>query len=168
MKLAVIISALVLSFSSHGGEIKSTPVQNFDVQKYAGKWYEIARTQNRFEKGCSNVSANYLLNKDGTLKVINKCFVNGKEKTAKGRAKFVGKSTVGKLEVTFFWPFYGDYNVVYLDGGYQNAIVDGGSDEYLWILSRQKNLDAKTLNFLLEKAKTNGFDVSKLIYVKHD
>ena len=167
-KLLLLASSFLFPFLCNGAEIKLTPVQNFNVEKYTGKWYEIARTENRFEKGCSNVSANYSLNKDGTLRVVNKCFVNGREKIAKGIARFTGKSDVGALEVSFFRPFYGKYNVVYLDENYQNVIVDGGSEEYLWILSRQKNLNAKTLNFLIEKIKLSGVDVEKLIYVKHD
>ena len=168
MKISLLAAIFLFPFVCNAGEIKLTPVQNFNVQKYTGKWYEIARTQNRFEKDCSNVSANYSLNKDGTLRVANKCLRNGKNKNAVGKAHFVGNSTVGALKVTFFWPFQGSYNVFYVDEGYQNAIVGDGDKGYLWILSRQKNLDAKTLNFLIEKIKLSGVDVQKLIYVKHD
>ena len=159
---------LILPFLCNGAETKLTPVRNFNVEKYTGKWYEIARTENRFEKGCSNVSANYSLNKDGTLRVVNKCLRDGKQKIADGKAHFVGKNNVGELKVTFFWPFHGKYNVFYIDENYQNAIVGDANKGYLWILSRQKNLDAKTLNFLLEKLKLSGVDVEQLIYVKHD
>ena len=168
MKIFLFASMLILPFLCNGAEAKLTPVRNFNVEKYTGKWYEIARTENRFEKGCSNVSANYSLNADGTLRVVNKCLRDGKQKIADGKAHFVGKNNVGALKVTFFWPFHGKYNVFYIDENYQNAIVGDGDKGYLWILSRQKNLDAKTLNFLLEKLKLSGVDVEQLIYVKHD
>lgn len=167
-KLLLLASSFLFPFLCNAAEIKLTPVQNFNVEKYTGKWYEIARTENRFEKDCSNVSANYSLNKDGTLRVVNNALLKGKKKIADGKARFVGRSNVGALKVTFFWPFQGNYNVFYVDEGYQNAIVGDENKGYLWILSRQKNLDAKTLNFLIEKIKLSGVDVQKLIYVKHD
>ena len=167
-KVFLLASSFLFPFLCNASEIKLTPVQNFNVEKYTGKWYEIARTENRFEKDCSNVSANYSLNKDGTLRVVNKCLRNGKQKIADGKAHFVEKNNVGALKVTFFWPFHGKYNVFYIDENYQNAIVGDANKGYLWILSRQKNLDAKTLNFLLEKLKLSGVDVEQLIYVKHD
>ncbi len=168
MKIFLLASMFFLHSLCNAAEMKLKPVQNFNVERYTGRWYEIARTENRFEKDCSNVSANYSLNEDGTLRVVNKCLRNNKQKIADGKARFVGKNNVGELKVTFFWPFQGSYNVFYVDEGYQNAIVGDGDKGYLWILSRQKNLDAKTLNFLVEKIKLSGVDVQKLIYVKHD
>jgi apolipoprotein D and lipocalin family protein len=172
MKILVILASILAACSvtscSGADNILSAPVTNFDVDKYLGKWYEIARTDNRFEKGCTDVTANYSLRKDGGLSVVNKCFVKGKEKIATGRAYFKNEKNVSSLKVTFFWPFYGNYNVVYIDKDYQYAVVDGGSKDYLWILARQKTIDDKTLKMLLEKIKQNGFDSTSLIYtVQH-
>ncbi len=161
----IIFSILVSSCTN--AQITSKPINNFDVNKYLDKWYEIARTDNRFERGCTDVMANYSLRKDGGLNVVNKCLVSGKEKVATGRAYFKNERNIGSLRVTFFWPFYGNYNIVYLDDNYQYAIIDGGSSEYLWILSRSKTLDDTTLKMLLEKIKQNGFDPASLTYTDH-
>lgn len=167
MKAALTLIISLLFSCTKADSITSHPINNFDVNKYLGKWYEIARTDNRFEKNCTDVNANYSLRHDGGLNVVNKCFVNGKEKIAKGRAYFKKSKNIASLKVTFFWPFYGNYNVVYLDDSYQYAIVDGGSKEYLWILSRKKFVDHKTLTMLLEKINQNGFDPQTLIYTSH-
>ncbi len=162
----VIFSIFLMSFS-RSQNIESNPVQNFNVTKYLGTWYEIARTDNRFEKGCKDAKADYSLREDGGLKIVNTCFVNGKEKVSKGKAYFKNSKNIGALKVTFFWPFYGSYNIVYLDENYQYAIVDGGSKNYLWILSRSKTIDEITLAMLIEKIKQNGFDPSTLMFVSH-
>jgi apolipoprotein D and lipocalin family protein len=163
-----IATTLILLLSSQAtAHITSKPINNFDINKYLGQWYEIARTDNKFERNCTNVTANYSLRKNGVLNVVNKCILNNKEKVASGRAYFKESKNIAALKVTFFWPFYGNYNVVYLDDGYNYAIVHGGSKEYLWILSRTKNLDDTTLKMLLEKIKHNGFDPQTLIYTEH-
>jgi apolipoprotein D and lipocalin family protein len=164
MKLLIIPVLLLLSC---GKVNNAQPINNFNIDKYLGKWYEIARTDNRFEKNCTNVTANYSLRKDGGINVVNRCFVNGKEKTANGKGYFKSSDNIGALKVTFFWPFYGNYNVMYVDSNYQYAIVDGGSDKYLWILSREKSINDATLKMLLEKIKQNGFDPKTLIYTLH-
>jgi len=164
MKILMILIFIFIVSCNKTDKIKSVPVKNFDVNKYLGQWYEIARTDNKFEKGCTDVTANYSLREDGGLNVKNKCIVHGKEKVATGIAYFKNEKNIGSLKVKFFWPFYGNYNVVYLDDNYQYAVVDGGSKEYLWILSRTKSLDDKTLKILLEKIKQNGFDPNTLIY----
>jgi apolipoprotein D and lipocalin family protein len=167
MKKLLITLILFLLSACNADKIQSQPIENFDINKYLGKWYEIARTDNRFEKNCTHVTANYSLRKDGGVNVTNKCLRNGKEKTAKGIAYFKNEKNVGALKVTFFWPFFGNYNVSYIDNNYQYAIVDGGSKQYLWILSRTESLDDAKLKMLLEKIKHNGFDTESLIYTVH-
>jgi apolipoprotein D and lipocalin family protein len=167
MKIFAILVLILLSAFNKTDKIQSIPVSNFNVNKYLGLWYEIARTDNRFEKGCTNVTANYSLRQDGGLNVVNKCLIKDKEKMATGKAYFKSENNIASLKVTFFWPFYGNYNVVYLDNDYRYAIVDGGSKEYVWILSRTKTIDGIMLNTLLEKIKQNGFNADALIYTKH-
>jgi len=147
------------------------PVQNFDVNRYLGIWYEIARLDHSFERGLNNISATYTLRNDGGIDVLNKGF-NKKERTwkvAQGKAYFIGKKNVASLKVSFFGPFYGGYNVIALDQeNYSYAMVCGPDRSYLWILARQKNLDQSILNKLIQKAKKLKFDSDKLIFVEHD
>ena len=144
------------------------PVDNFDLDRYLGDWYEIARLDHRFERGLSQVSATYSKRSDGGVEVVNRGFSDkeGKWKEAKGRAYFIGEPDVARLKVTFFWPFYGGYNVIELDHeNYDYALICGPSREYLWILARSRQLDAEILQHLVTTAKRLGFDTSKLIHV---
>jgi apolipoprotein D and lipocalin family protein len=134
-------------------------VDNFDASKYLGDWYEIARLENRFEKGCQQNKANYSIDKDGR-------FIVGKLKTAKAIGRMVGSPNQGKLKIAFFRPFYGDYNILKLDPTSYSLVV-GSNYKYLWILSRNKTLDKKIQNDLISEAKKLGFATEKLIYVKH-
>jgi len=144
------------------------PVDNFNIDRYLGTWYEIARLDHRFERGLSQVSATYSKRSDGGVDVINRGFDShsGKWKEAKGRAYFTGEPDVARLKVTFFWPFYGGYNVIELDqANYSYALICGPSKKYLWILARAKKLDASITETLVDKAKALGFDTSELILV---
>jgi apolipoprotein D and lipocalin family protein len=144
------------------------PVDNFDLDRYLGAWYEIARLDHRFERGLSQVSATYSKRSDGGVEVVNRGFSDkaGKWKEAKGRAYFIGDPDVARLKVTFFWPFYGGYNVIELDHeNYDYALICGPSREYLWILARSRQLDAEILQRLVTTAERFGFDTSKLIHV---
>ena len=140
-------------------------VQKVDVQKYLGTWYEIARYEHFFEKDCKNVTANYSMLDEKTIKVINKCtkITTNEKKEAFARA-YATDETNSKLKVSFFRPFYGDYWVLMLDKNYQYALVGTPSREYLWILSRNSKLDEKTKNEILQKLPELGFDASKLIW----
>lgn len=147
------------------------PVQNFDVNRYLGTWYEIARLDHSFERGLNNISATYTLRDDGGIDVLNKGFDEKKNKwkEAKGKAYFVGEKTVASLKVSFYGPFYGGYNVIALDHeDYSYAMVCGPDRSYLWILAREKNLDQFILNKLIKNAKSLGFETDKLIFVEHD
>ena len=147
-----------------------TAVQNFNKDKYLGKWYEIARFDFRFERNLDNTTAQYSINPDGSIKVLNQGYNYVKKEwdSAEGKAKFIGSESEARLKVSFFGPFYGGYNVVAIDENYQNALIYGNSTEYMWILSRNKTIDEATKKRFIEKAKKDGFDVSKLIWVNHN
>lgn len=146
-----------------------TPVQNFDAQRYLGKWYEIARLDNRFERGLERVSAEYSLRPDGQIRVINRGFNTTTQQWSQieGRAKFVSSPNIGQLKVSFFGPFYAGYNIVELDPNYQYALVVGNNFKYLWILSRSTTLDPAIKTQLVAKARALGFATDQLIWVKH-
>ena len=147
------------------------PVDNFQIEKYLGTWYEIARLDHSFERGLTNVSATYTLRDDGGINVLNKGFdqKSNKWKQIKGKAYFIKDKTIGRLKVSFFWPFYGGYNVISLDEeNYSYAMVCGPTRSYLWILARQKSLDKKITDNLIELANKSNFKTDSLIFVKQD
>ena len=146
------------------------PVDNFELEPYLGTWYEIARLDHRFERGMSNITANYSLREGGGVNVRNRGYraEKGTWDEADGRAFFIGDPSVGQLKVSFFGPFYGGYNVFELGESYEYAMVAGSDHSYLWILAREPQLPQATLDELLQKAEAAGFDTSELIYVEHD
>jgi len=146
------------------------PVKPFSSEKYLGKWYEIARMDFRFERGMDHTTANYSMNKDGSIRVENRGYLPAKKqwKKAIGKAKFVGLSDEARLKVSFFGPFYGGYNVIALDESYKYALVAGDNLSYLWILSREITVPEDVKLSYLQKAKSLGFDVEALIWVKQD
>lgn len=147
------------------------PVDNFKLEKYLGKWYEIARLDHSFERGMTRTTAEYSLRDDGGVRVLNRGYLaeEDKWKEAEGKAYFVEASTQGYLKVSFFGPFYGSYIIFELDhDNYQYSLVCGPKKSYLWILSRTPELKEETKQMLLSKASAMGFDTSKLIYVRHD
>ena len=143
------------------------PVTGFEVNRYLGVWHEVARLDHSFERGLTEVTAEYSLRTDGGVKVVNRGFsVSGKKwKQAEGRAYFTGEKTTGQLKVSFFRPFYGGYNIIDLDKeNYSYALVCGPNLSYLWILAREPELPKETLDRLKEKAAALGFAQDKLIY----
>lgn len=160
--------ALLSSFSSIPKKAK--PVKNFDIKRYLGRWYEIARFDYRFEKNLDNAAAEYSLDKNGNVKVQNSGF-NTKTKQWKsvnGIAKFRGDRNTGALKVSFFGPFYSGYNVIALDENYQYALVAGKNLNYLWLLSREKFIPENVKQQYLDLAQKIGYDTSRLIWVKQD
>ena len=158
----------VLSACSTTPPAGMTAVTPFDVQRYVGKWYEVARLDHSFERGLSDVSATYRQQGDGSVEVINRGFDSkrGEWRQAEGRALFTGDPARASLKVSFFGPFYGGYHVVALDQqGYRWAMVVGPDRDYLWILARDKQLPAGVREELLRQAKEQGIDVQKLIWV---
>ena len=144
-------------------------VKPFYVNKYLGKWFEIARFDYRFERNLNNVTANYSKHPDGYIKVDNKGF-NYKTSTweqSSGKAKFAGDTTEAKLKVSFFGPFYADYNVIALDQDYTYALVAGNNLDYLWFLSRTTNMPDSIKQNYLKIAQDLGYATEKLIWVEH-
>ena len=140
-------------------------VQALDVRRYMGRWYEIARYENHFEKGMTDVTATYTLRSDGRIRVENEGFKDGIHKKAVGRAKQPEpENSPGKLKVAFFLWFYSDYYIFELDEHYQYVVVGSSSDKYLWILSRDKSLPEAVMEDLLGKILKRGYDISKLVY----
>ena len=145
------------------------PVTNFDIHRYLGCWYEIARLDHRFERGLQQVMATYSLNGDGTIRVENAGVDSktGRLKKAVGKAKIVSDKSLGHLKVSFFGPFYGSYVIFALAEDYSVALVCGASRDYCWILARDSHLEQKKLDTYTAIAKKNGFKVDKFIYPAH-
>ncbi len=138
-------------------------VSKVELEKYLGKWYEIAHLPAKFQEGCNETTATYTLLANGAISVLNECTKNGKVKLARGKAKLVDKITNAKLKVTFFWPFYGDYWIIKLGDNYEYSVVGTPNRRYLWILSRTSKMDGELFSQLIEFVKAKGFDVVSLI-----
>jgi len=140
-------------------------VAKVDVQRYLGTWYEIASFPHRFQKGCVATSAVYSLRDDGQLEVVNECHqetLTGPLKSVHGRARVVDPVTSARLEVTFFWPFWGDYWVIDLDPDYRWVVVGHPSRNYLWILSRTRTLDESLYERIVARLPAQGYDPVRL------
>ena len=147
-----------------------TVVDGFELERYLGTWYEIARLDHSFQRGLSQVTAQYSLRDDGTIDVLNRGYHDAKEtwKSARAVARPAGDPTVGSLRVSFFWPFWADYHIIALDKeDYQYAMVTSSTRNYLWILSRTPELDEQILSDLLAKAKAWDYPIDELIYPDH-
>jgi len=168
-KIAAFLAAL---FSGCVGMPENvTPVDNFRLDRYLGKWYEIARLDHSFERGLSRVTAEYTLRDDGGVKVLNRGYNEEKKewKDAEGKAYFVERPDRGYLKVSFFGPFYGSYIIMELDKeNYQYSLVCGPDKSYLWILSRTPELPQQIRTMLIAKASQLGFDTAKLINVNQN
>lgn len=144
------------------------PVNGFELSRYLGKWYEIARLDHSFERNLERVAAEYSLREDGGVRVINSGYSikNGKRKVAEGKAYFVSNESTGHLKVSFFGPFYGSYVVFELDkDDYQYAFVTSYNKDYLWLLSRSPTIEPELRAQFLAKARTLGFKTEGLIFV---
>lgn len=146
------------------------PVRDFDAERYLGTWYEIARLDHSFERGLSKVTATYTARDDGGIDVLNRGFdvASGEWREIRGRAKFVGNPGTASLGVSFFGPFYGGYNVVDLDPGYQIALVSGPTRDYLWVLARRPDPPRAEVERVVRRAAELGFDTTRLIYVPQE
>ena len=170
MKLLLVLITLLLSGCT-GIPEGVIAIDGFEINRYTGTWYEIARLDHRFERGLDNISATYTLSEDGSVKVLNKGWnqAEGEWEQAEGKAYFVGQPDKGRLKVSFFGPFYGGYNIIELDKkDYGYSMVTGPDKSYLWILSRTRQLPITTLEKLTAKAKQMGYETDKLIFVKQD
>ncbi|MDP2562150.1 lipocalin family protein [Psychrobium sp. 1_MG-2023] len=146
-----------------------SPVKNFNLEKYQGKWFEIARLDHSFERGLEQITAQYTIKQNGDVEVINRGFSTADKQwqQATGVAKFVETSDIGYLKVSFFRPFYGSYIIFGLDDDYQHAFVSGPDTSYLWFLSRTTTPPPKVMQQFITQASALGFDVDKLIYPAH-
>lgn len=148
-----------------------SPITGFNVDRYLGKWFEIARLDHSFERGLDNVTATYELNADGSIKVVNRgtSIETDVVKTAIGKAYFVEDKTVGHLKVSFFGPFYSSYVIFEIDEkNYDYAYIAGYNHSYLWLLSRKPDVDYAVFKRFMNKARELGFDTSNMIKVDHD
>lgn len=164
-----LLVSILLSFGCSSVPPKASPelqvVPYVDMERYLGKWYEIALYPNWFEEGCFRSTAFYEKLENGQIKVINQCRMNGPDgelNEAVGIATIADTKTNAKLKVQFFWPFEGDYWIIGLDENYQYALVSEPDRQYLWILSRSPHMNPQTLEMLRVKIREKGFDLSYL------
>jgi apolipoprotein D and lipocalin family protein len=162
---------LFLAFIACAGAVmaqskpKLSVVESVDLQRYLGKWYEIASYPAWFQKGCTGSTAEYVMMSDGRIQVINRCrkkSLDGPLKESKGKAEVVDTQTNAKLKVWFFWPFKGNYWIIELDDEYQWAVVGEPARKYLWILSRTPRLDETVYQKILSRLPQKGYDPGRL------
>lgn len=144
--------------------VDNSVVTDFDLDRFSGDWYEIAHFDHKFERGMEQTKATYVIRDDGKVDVINTGMKDGKPSEAKGVAKLT--DTPARLRVSFWGPFYSDYRVMLLDDDYRYALIGGGSDDYLWILSRTPQLPAEAKDKILAEARQRGYDTDNLIWVQ--
>ena len=165
----MLVAFILLCAGCTGAPDGVQPVSGFELDRYLGTWYEIARLDHRFERGLTDVTATYSMRDDGGVKVVNRGYRSDEAEwdEAIGKAYFVGDADIGQLKVSFFGPFYGGYNIVELDQNYQYALVVGPNRDYLWILARSPKLDEAIVNALVERAESLEFATDELIFVSH-
>ena len=147
-------------------DFDNSTVDEFDLNRYLGTWYEIAKYDHSFERGMDNAMAEYILQDNGTVFVMNTAWKDGKFKVAEGKAKYPDpQGDPGALKVSFFWFFYSEYNVMMVDEDYTISLVGSKKENYLWILSRTPVPDKDLLQSVLDEAESRGYDTSKLIWV---
>ena len=165
--LSVTVALLLISCQAKEVNVMET-VASVDLNRYLGKWYEIATIPQRFQLGCTNVTTEYTLNPNGTVKVVNSCRKEGQFKQVVGRAKIVPGSNNAKLKVSFFRPFWGDYWIVGLDADYQWAIVSNAKGTTCWILSRTPELADELYDGIVEQCRAKGITVGQLLKTPQD
>lgn len=166
MKKIFLLACVVGLFAACDASTKvdNSTVKSVDLNRYLGSWYEIAKYDHYFERDLDYAMARYTLRDDGKIDVLNTGIKDGRAKDAKGIAKTT--DVPGVLRVSFFGPFFADYRIMMLDENYQYVLVGGGTDKFLWILSRTPQLDDATQSLILAEADRRGYDTSKLIWVK--
>jgi len=167
MRIALVTVTALLLTACLGMPAGVRPVDDFDLQRYLGRWYEIARLDHSFERGLERVTADYSLREDGGISVTNRGWSpDGSEwREALGRAYFAGSDKLAYLKVSFFGPFYGSYVVFELGEDYDYAFVAGNSTDYLWLLARTPQLDPAIVDRFIARAGELGFPVQDLIMV---
>jgi len=167
--LGTILLSLFLSGCALGPPSGVVPISGFELSRYLGHWYEIARLDHSFERGMTDVSARYRLRDDNSVEVINRGYepANGRWREAVGTARLIGEPTRGSLKVSFFGPFYGGYHIAALDPDYRWSLVVGPDTGYAWILARDKILPVGIREQLVKQAAAIGIDTNALIWVEH-
>ena len=166
LMLIALLAAFCLNFMScsTASTIDNTTVKSLDLNRFMGRWYEIARFDHRFERGMQQVTTIYAIQTNGKVKVINQGIKNDKWETAEGKGKLT--TTPGLLRVSFWGPFYSDYRIMMLAPDYSYALIGGENDKYLWILSRSPQMHQDIRNQILREAQRRGYDTNKLIWVE--
>lgn len=169
MEILLLVALLSPASEAMGSRSNDVPppqtVAMVDVERYMGRWYELARFEQSFQKGCVGVTADYTLLEDGRVGVLNTCFdktLDGTRRVAKGKAYVADTTSNAKLRVSFFWPFYGDYWIFRLEEDYEYAVVGSPDRDALWILSRQPSMDSETYDKLVSEMSREGFDMKRL------
>lgn len=167
--LPLLVLALLAGCASSQPPAGVRAVSPFSLERYQGRWYEIARLDHSFERGMSDVSAFYTPQADGSVRVVNRGFDTEHQRwrEAVGKALFTGAPTTGSLKVSFFGPFYGGYHVAALDPDYRWALVLGPDTSYAWILARDKQLEPAQRATIVARAQALGVDTNALIWVAH-
>lgn len=168
MRWVLLVTTLLIAGCT-GTPAGIQPVRGFELERYLGTWYEIARLDHAFERGLTDITATYSRRADGGIDVLNRGWdsAKGSWREARGRAYFRETPDVASLKVSFFGPFYGGYHVFALDPLYRWALVSGPSREYLWILARSPDLPESLLLELLDQARRAGFATEALIFPTH-
>lgn len=169
--VTAIAAASLLIMGCTGVPDGLAPVADFDLHRYMGKWYEIARLDHSFERNLSNVSATYTLEDNGAIQVQNRGFDTDRQvwKSIEGNARLMVDDSTGSLKVSFFGPFYSGYHIIALDReSYEYAMITGPNRSYLWILARDKIMDPAVFSELVSKARKWGFNTNQLIKVEHN
>jgi len=160
----------ILASRPVGNAAVPEPTRSVELERYLGRWFEIYRYEAPFQEDCDAVTADYALNENGTINVLNSCRKGGASgplTTVNGTAKVVDSITNAKLRVTFFWPFYGDYWVIDHDPEYQWSIVGEPSGTYLWVLSREATPDQASRNELRQRVEELGYDWGLIRETRH-
>ncbi|MDA9558030.1 lipocalin family protein [Vibrio sp.] len=170
MRKLMYVFILMMLFGCTGSPKLVEPVSEFNLERYLGTWYEVARLDHSFERGLNHVTATYSRREDGGVRVINRGYSPERKewKEAEGKAYFIEEEAVGHLKVSFFGPFYGSYIIFELDEEYQYAFVSGPNTDYLWLLSRTPMIDKSIIQQFKVLAQSKGFDVGQLILVQQD
>lgn len=163
--LVLVVIFLVFRYST-SLTVDNSTVRAVDLNRYMGKWYEIARFDHRFERNLEQCTAHYSIQPNGTIQITNQGIKQGKWHTSIGKGKMTDQP--GVLRVSFFGPFYSDYRIMMLDANYNYALIGGESDDYLWILSRTPQLEEDARNEIIQEAERRGYDTHMLIWVKQN
>lgn len=162
--LLLLMFIAVCVYGAGRDNIDRRTLPTFSLQRFMGRWYEIARFDHTFERGMSRVTADYVLSPDGAVEVVNSGMRGSRRFTLRGRAKMTRHT--GRLRVSFFWIFYSDYNILEMAPDGRWALVGSRSPRYLWILARTPSLPEAELEHIVSLADGRGYETQNLIYVE--